>query len=71
LAVTDVGMEVISGRYATITGETDLTYGLIYTLEELLEMVGIIILFIQCLGCLYFAYSLQKNLDIKACLLTE
>ncbi|MEE4146099.1 MAG: hypothetical protein V2I26_14950 [Halieaceae bacterium] len=36
-----LGLEMLGGRYVTSPGATELTYSVIYTLEEVLEMVGI------------------------------
>ena len=38
-----IGVEAISGKHASLHGEKDLTYHLIVTLEELLEMAGAVI----------------------------
>ncbi|MGH9892482.1 MAG: hypothetical protein ACREA0_10950, partial [bacterium] len=38
-----IGVEAISGKHASLHGEQDLTYHLIITVEELLEMGGIVI----------------------------
>jgi ABC-type multidrug transport system fused ATPase/permease subunit len=58
-----VGMEVISGVYASLGSGRNFIYGLLYTAEELLEMVGIV-LFIRALISHISAYSLQKTIDI-------
>lgn len=36
-------MEAVSGMYAEVHGEDDLKYALIYTVEELLEMIGSVV----------------------------
>lgn len=38
-----IGVEAVSGMHASLYGEQDLTYHLIVTLEELLEMAGIVV----------------------------
>ena len=38
-----VGMEIIGGRQEEIFGRENITYVLFYTIEELLEMIGVII----------------------------
>jgi hypothetical protein len=45
-----LGFELLSGLYATASGTKDLTYALLYTCEEFLEMLGIAV----------FIYSLLK-----------
>ncbi len=37
-----IGLELIGGRYAYLYGTNDLSYGLLTTLEEALEMLGIV-----------------------------
>lgn len=38
-----VGMEAIGGMHAEVHGESNLTYALMYTVEELLEMTGSVV----------------------------
>jgi hypothetical protein len=50
-----VGLEAISGMHAETHGEQNLTYALMYTVEELLEMLGAIV----------FMYALITYITIK------
>lgn len=45
-----VGMEAISGQHAARFGEGDMTYHLISTAEELMEMTGVVVLICALLG---------------------
>lgn len=56
-----VGMEMIGGRYYSAVGESDVIYTFIYTLEETLEMLGIII-FIYSLSSYYILSSGSENI---------
>ena len=38
-----IGFELLGGRHSDLNGEDNLTYSLIYTCEEFLEMLGIVI----------------------------
>ncbi len=38
-----IGVEAISGKQASLHGEQNSTYNLIITVEELLEMAGVIV----------------------------
>jgi hypothetical protein len=51
-----MGVEVIGGYYASLYGPTNMTYALITTLEELLEMMGVIA----------FLYALMSYLRFHA-----
>jgi hypothetical protein len=38
-----LGVEAVSGKHASLHGEQNLTYHLIITIEELLEMAGLVV----------------------------
>lgn len=66
-----VGMEMVSGQYWANQGwsidgkdEVDLAYALMITLEELLEMLGIIV-FIYALSAYYLRNQYEKLLHIR------
>ena len=48
-----IGVEALAGWHVTSYGDKNLTYELLYTIEELLEMVGIVL----------FIYSLLKHIS--------
>jgi hypothetical protein len=71
-----VGMEMIGGKYwssqssANNPFDIDLTYALLITVEELLEMLGIV-LFIYALSSYYLQHLGQKYIDIHLQLVPE
>ena len=55
-----MGLEIIQGHYSVLHGEHNLYYALLYTLEEVMEMSGVV-LFIYAL----MTYISQKHGEIK------
>lgn len=59
-----VGLELIGGRHETLYGTDNLSYSLLVTLEEFLEMAGIII-FIYALTSFYVTYAENNILKVN------
>ncbi|WP_209402303.1 hypothetical protein [Pseudozobellia sp. WGM2] len=59
-----VGVEIIGGQHDEMYGKHNLTYSLLYTIEELLEMIGVAI-FLYALLVYIELYSGFENLKIK------
>ncbi|MGE5658630.1 MAG: hypothetical protein ACM37W_18685 [Actinomycetota bacterium] len=57
-------MEVIDGYYASLYGETNIFYQFLVTLEEMMEMIGMII-FIHTLLSYIVAWFTELNLQIQ------
>ena len=59
-----VGMEMIGGRYVFYNGKEELAYALMVTLEEFLEMIGIVI-FIYALGSYLVNNVTHKSVQLN------
>jgi hypothetical protein len=59
-----VGMEMVGGRYVFYNGKEELQYALMVTLEELLEMTGIII-FIYALASYIIKNVSDKSIELN------
>jgi hypothetical protein len=57
-----LGMEMVCGYYADAVGQRNLIYGLLASVEEILEMVGVIV-FIYAL--LSYIGSYLENIDLR------
>jgi len=57
-----LGMEMVCGYYADAVGQRNLIYGLMASVEEILEMVGVIV-FIYAL--LSYIGSYLENIDLR------
>ena len=57
-----IGIEIIGGRYLNYYNERDFTFGLLTSVEELLEMMGIVI-FVYAL--IRYMHSHVTNIQLK------
>jgi hypothetical protein len=57
-----LGMEMVSGYYADAVGQRNLIYGLIVSVEEILEMVGVIVFIYALLS--YIGFYLE-DIDLR------
>jgi hypothetical protein len=57
-----LGMEMVCGYYADVVGQRNLIYGLMVSVEEILEMIGVIV-FIYAL--LSYIGSHLENIDLR------
>lgn len=68
-----IGMEMLNGYYANFYGQQDIVYAILTTIEELLEMLGIIVFIYALLSYMSFhvkelrAYMIDDRKQRRSC----
>lgn len=65
-----LGMEMVNGYHAELTGRENMMYVILFTIEELLEMLGIIV-FVYALLSYISKYMKGANLQLRASIQTK